>query len=311
MSAAQEPPDPSGSELGSEGALHAVRVVARDAERLAKLDIEMLPPGEQGGIVAHVTGEQLSLLEREGIEFERIGMVAHLTIKNEPGVLAVCHDLDTNNHLIYGVWANASVSMQGCDAPDGVTVTRVDYRIAYSTPYGTNPGDCSDCWAQLDIVIWNYQGSTLDIHAGRSECCGKEVAATGEGLETAYNCVKTGSINDYFDGDSVKQVWGIKSRNVCPAEDRAYYQQNELEMWVYYQGPTLTPTATHTPVTPTRTSAPVTTTPTLTPTPTPTTTPTVTPSPSPSPTATRIPATPTSTAHGPSMVALYLPMITR
>ena len=72
---AQAPGAPSATD-GGETDLFGVRILDAGTLDLADLGSAHVAPADQGGVVAHVTSEQLERLRAKGIAFEQLGRVA-------------------------------------------------------------------------------------------------------------------------------------------------------------------------------------------------------------------------------------------
>lgn len=288
LSLAQGPLDPSAFEPEPARALYAVRVAARDAERLSTQGIEMLPPDEQGGIVAHVTQQQLSLLEREGIESENLGRVAVLANDTNPGLLGKVFGFNDTHIPIPG---NASeYDYERSDivisaAPPNARVTSISYYLNIQTDL--NPAVCPGEGACGQVQYRICRASHCLVLDHQSICCNAGAVPSdlregpdGDAGIQSWGCVRQGDMST-FNGDLVNGVYTLRAQNRCQ-----YYQEAYIGLWyiwVYYDDPTPTPTRTAT-----RTRSP-TDTPVV-----PTRTPTI---------------TPTSTLHAPEPFILYLPLI--
>ena len=261
---------------------YAVLVPEIHSDQLAALGIVPEPSAEQGGILAHVTEEQLALLEAEGIAFKKLGRVAIISGQGNPGILGSKYgynDTDVNipDDMESWEWKYSNILISG--APAGATVTGVTYHVYAETNVNTSWCPSEGACGQIKLKI--YKGGRTRSLDNTSVCCSIGAApstADQESLDDpsllTWTCYKSGIMNHTFDGISVNGTWSLMSQNTCPWGNLAY-----IDLWyitVYYDDPTPTPTRTAT-----RTN---------TPTPTRTATRTNTPTPTVSPTPTCVPA---------------------
>ena len=205
----------------------------------------------------------------------------------------------------YNAWVASNIDLTtSCSAPAGATVTEVEWWVQYDTDF-TKAG-CA--WSeQLDYDLWAL-GSIRGARATHiPACCGTIVEQQPKGeFELALTDPYTlwGSVDTYFDGLPVHQIWQWNDSIGC--ENHSTYYRYDWTIKVYYEVATVTPTFTPRP---TRTFTPR---PTRTFTPTPTVTRTFTPHPTRTATRTRRPtSTRTPDVTPPAYKVIWLPLVLR
>ena len=218
---------PAGS--GGAGELIGVRILDAEAGQLIEWGIEPLKAGDGGGILAHVTEEQLERLRAEGMAFAELGRVAVITSENA-AALGFCSGSNNTDVPLDSGWSPSYVDLSGCSVWGGARVTLVSYYVQYETLFLTT-GFCPDCYAQLNTILGNSTDlNSTTLHSYQSACCAPKLQSESEEALATYGCILSGTTHA-FDGDTVNQEWWLSTQDNC--SDGIHYTLDYWEIYVY------------------------------------------------------------------------------